>query len=116
MPALLGATLNGLPSAVADTSATQAIRLADSVLGLVNSALADQLGTGPADPVAGQRALLLRMQAFAEEHLADADLSPPTSPPRCTSPSVTCTRCSAPRAPPRPAGSGPGGWSTAATT
>ena len=53
-----------------------AIRLAGNVVDLLATVLAERLDTAPGEPGAGHRALMLRITAFIEEHLGDADLAP----------------------------------------
>jgi AraC-like DNA-binding protein len=51
------------------------VRLAGNVLDLLGTVLTERLDTRP-DPDVAHRALMLRITAFIEEHLADADLDP----------------------------------------
>jgi AraC-like DNA-binding protein len=62
---------------VADEAApNSAVRLAGNVLDLLTTVLAERLERLPGDAETPGRALLLRMMAFIEEHLADPYLSP----------------------------------------
>ena len=53
-----------------------AIRLAGNVVDLLATVLAERLDTTAGDPGTGHRALMLRITAFIEEHLGEADLAP----------------------------------------
>jgi AraC-like DNA-binding protein len=53
-----------------------AVRLAGNVVDLLSTVLAERLDTTSDDPGTGHRALMLRITAFIEEHLGDADLAP----------------------------------------
>jgi len=46
------------------------------VVDLLATALAERLDTTAGDPDTGHRALMMRITAFIEEHLGDADLAP----------------------------------------
>jgi AraC-like DNA-binding protein len=61
-----------------EISTAQSLRLADNIVDLVTTTLAGELADDITETPAGQRSLLLRMKAFVEEHLDDADLSPAT--------------------------------------
>lgn len=68
-----------LPRHLDDASPAGGARLGTAVLDLLTVALADRLGGGNDVPAeTGQRALLVRVHAFIEERLGDADLSPAT--------------------------------------
>lgn len=76
--ALLSPMLVNMVSRMDEISTAQSLRLADNIVDLVTTTLAGELDEDINDTVAGQRSLLLRMKAFVEEHLDDADLSPAT--------------------------------------
>jgi AraC-like DNA-binding protein len=72
LPALLGriaADLDSFPAA-------SAARLSTVVLDVITAVLAERLDGGLVAPESQGRALLLRIHAFIEQHLADPDLSP----------------------------------------
>jgi AraC-like DNA-binding protein len=52
-----------------------AVRLAGNVVDLLATVLAERLDTSSGDPGTGHRALMLRITAFVEEHLGEADLT-----------------------------------------
>ena len=52
------------------------VRLAANVVDLLGTVLAERLEVGPCDPDAAHRALMVRITAFIEDHLAEADLAP----------------------------------------
>jgi AraC-like DNA-binding protein len=52
------------------------LRLAGNVVDLLGTVLAERLDTAPCDLDAAHRALMLRITAFIEKHLSEADLAP----------------------------------------
>lgn len=76
----LAALLSPFMSRLADTSQTYtgpvADRLAESAVGLLAAAAAQQLGEEPADLPGAERVMLLRVRQFVRWHLADPDLTP----------------------------------------
>lgn len=76
----LAALLSPFMSRLADTSESYsgpvAERLADSAVGLLAAAAAQQLGEEPAELPGADRVLLLRIQRFIRWHLAEPDLTP----------------------------------------
>jgi AraC-like DNA-binding protein len=61
----------------ADTPAPAVgLRLAGNVLDLLGTVLTERLDCAPPDPDTAHRALMLRITAFIEEHLGEADLAP----------------------------------------
>jgi AraC-like DNA-binding protein len=52
------------------------VRLADNVLDLLGTVLAERLDCAASDPDSAHRALMLQITAFIEEHLGEADLAP----------------------------------------
>ncbi|MFG2953398.1 helix-turn-helix domain-containing protein [Streptomyces sp. NPDC048291] len=58
-----------------DITPTAAERLAANAVDLVGTLLAEHLGRDPQDTVGGSLALLLRVKAFIDRHLADPDLT-----------------------------------------
>jgi AraC-binding-like domain len=94
-----------------------AARLSTVVMDLVTTAVAeraDQAGSLSAE--SRERTLLLRIHAFIEQHLGDADLAPGMWPLRTSSPFATCTGCSLGRTRRWPRGSGTGASNGAART
>jgi AraC-like DNA-binding protein len=53
-----------------------AVRLAGNVVDLMSTVLAERLDAIPGDPGVGHRALMMRITAFIESHLGEADLAP----------------------------------------
>lgn len=76
----LAALLSPFMSRLADTSQTYtgpvADRIAESTVGLLAAAAAQQLGDAPADLPGAERVMLLRVRRFIRWHLADPDLTP----------------------------------------
>lgn len=73
---LLCKLLDGLADHMTEVSPASAERLGDSVGNLVVAMFTERLRDAAPDPGVARRALLLRVQAFAREHLADPALSP----------------------------------------
>jgi AraC-like DNA-binding protein len=64
-------------ASVLDSVDTRAgVRLADNVLDLLGTVLAERLDCVPADAASTHRALMLRITAYVEQHLGQADLVP----------------------------------------
>ena len=92
-----------------------AARLCTVMMDLVTAAVAERAGQADALPIESrERALLLRIHAFIEQHLGETDLSPASWRRRITSPCVICTGCSRPRTRPWPRGSAGGALNAAA--
>ncbi len=89
-------------------------RLAYNAVDLVATMFESELSIRR-DPAPGARAdLLTSIHRYIEAELGDPALSPVGSPRPTSSRCASCTTCSMRPTPPCPAGSGPGGWSTAA--
>jgi len=73
---LIPSFLTQVATVVDGAAPHSAVRLAGNVLDLLTTVLAERLETLPRDDDAPSRALLLRMTAFIEGHLADPELSP----------------------------------------
>ncbi|HUC57366.1 MAG TPA: helix-turn-helix domain-containing protein [Streptosporangiaceae bacterium] len=52
------------------------IRLAGNVVDLLGTVLAERLDSAPGDPDAAHRAMMVKITAFIEDHLGEADLAP----------------------------------------
>jgi AraC-like DNA-binding protein len=79
MGALIGPFLAKVADLLDEADAPRpstAVRLAGNVVDLLATVLAERLDTGCGDPGTGHRALMLRITAFIEEHLGEADLAP----------------------------------------
>jgi AraC-like DNA-binding protein len=79
MAALIGPFLVKVADLLDDADApgpATAIRLAGNVVDLLATSLAERLDATCGDPGTGHRALMLRITAFIEEHLREADLAP----------------------------------------
>jgi AraC-like DNA-binding protein len=64
-------------ASVLDSVDTRAgVRLADNVLDLLGTVLAERLDCAPADAASAHRALMLRITAYIEQHLGHAELAP----------------------------------------
>ncbi|MFI7000349.1 helix-turn-helix domain-containing protein [Nocardia sp. NPDC050175] len=71
--ALLPALLAGMTTRTTEFGTLELLRLADTVIDLVTTALAAHIG---ADPAATAHGVLPRVKAFLEDHLDDPELSP----------------------------------------
>ncbi|WP_046731592.1 helix-turn-helix domain-containing protein [Streptomyces humi] len=67
--------LQSVADRACDITPTVAERLAASAVDLVGTLLAERLGRDPQDTAGGGLALLLRVKAFIDRHLADPDLT-----------------------------------------
>jgi AraC-like DNA-binding protein len=76
MAALIGPFLEQMADLIDEVGGQAGVRLAGNVLDLLNTVLAERLDCFPQDPDIGHRALMVRITAFIEAHLADAELSP----------------------------------------
>lgn len=74
--ALVSPFLRRLGTVTEDVDGVAGHRVAESVVDLLTTAVAERLDAAAADPESAQRALFLRIQGFIEERLADPDLSP----------------------------------------
>jgi AraC-like DNA-binding protein len=74
--ALLFQLLSGLSCPHSELSPTAADSLGTSVASLVSSLFAERLHLAGAEPCAARQALMLRVQAFGRQHLADPRLDP----------------------------------------
>ncbi|MGO4429323.1 helix-turn-helix domain-containing protein, partial [Streptomyces sp. MCAF7] len=73
---LLSPFLAGLVDGAGTYSPSTSERMARNVVDLLGVLAGEVLGRSNADTPAGNRALLLRIQAFIDRHLADPDLTP----------------------------------------
>lgn len=74
--ALVSPLLFGLAAHMHEFDAATAQQLGCSLTSLVATLFSEELRRNPADPAAGRHALLLRVQAYIREHLANAELTP----------------------------------------
>jgi AraC-like DNA-binding protein len=74
--ALIAPFLGQLAGMLDDVDSRAAVRLADNVLDLLGTTLAERLDHAPEDLDATHRAQMLQITAFIEEHLSEADLCP----------------------------------------
>lgn len=73
---LVSPFLRRLGAVTEDVEGVAGHRIAESVVDLLTTAVAERLDDTAADPESAQRALFLRISGFMEERLADPDLSP----------------------------------------
>ncbi|MFH8986305.1 AraC-like ligand-binding domain-containing protein [Streptomyces varsoviensis] len=83
MGALVSALLLRLAGHLEEYERTGGVRLADNIVDLLATLVADQLGDhqpggarAGSDPASGRRALLARITTFIEQHLGEPDLGP----------------------------------------
>ncbi len=74
--ALVSALLLRLAGHLEEYERSGSVRLADNIVDLLGTLVADQLDGADARPATGRRALLTRITAFIEQHLGDPDLGP----------------------------------------
>lgn len=74
--ALLFQLLDGLSCHLSELSPSTAGSLGTSVASLVSTLFAERLRLSPSEPCAARHSLMLRVQAFARQHLADQRLDP----------------------------------------
>ncbi|MEV0277817.1 helix-turn-helix domain-containing protein [Streptomyces sp. NPDC050610] len=74
--ALVSALLLRLAGHLEEYERTGGVRLADNIVDLLVTLVADQLDGADARPASGRRALLTRMTTFVEQHLGEPDLGP----------------------------------------
>ena len=74
--ALIGPFLGQMAGLLDEVGGQAGVRLAGNVLDLLSTVFHERLDCFPTDPDSGHRALMLRITAFIESHLADGDLCP----------------------------------------
>ena len=73
---LIGPFLGQVAELLDEVDTRDGVRLAGNVLDLLGTVLTERLDCAPPDPDQAHRALMLRIIAFIEEHLAEAGLAP----------------------------------------